>query len=41
MPNIDLSGCPVGFVPAGQPIKDTEQQTLSAELLLGGQGLLP
>jgi hypothetical protein len=41
MTNIEFYGCPVGFAPAGQPITDSEQQTLPAELLLGGQGLLP
>jgi hypothetical protein len=41
MPNIEFDGCPVGFAPAGQPLTDTEQQTLSAEPPLGSQGLLP
>jgi hypothetical protein len=37
----EFKGCPVGLLPAGQPLTDTEQQTLSAEPLLGSQGLLP
>jgi len=41
MPNTDFDGCPVGFAPAGQPITASEQQTLPAERLLGGQSLLP
>ncbi len=41
MPNTDFNGCPVGFMPAGQPITASEQQTLSAEPWLGSQGLLP
>jgi hypothetical protein len=41
MPNTECIGCPVGFILAGQPLTDPEQQTLSAELPLGGQGLLP
>jgi hypothetical protein len=41
MPNTDFNGCSVGFAPAGQPLTDLEQQTLSAEPSLGSQGLLP
>lgn len=37
----ELKGCPVGLPPAGQPLTDAEQQTLSAEPPLDSQGLLP
>jgi len=36
----ELKGCPVGLPPAGLPLTNTEQQTLSAEPPLGSQGLL-
>ena len=41
MSNTEFNGCPVGFMPAGQPLTVAEQQTLSAEPTLGSQGLLP
>jgi len=41
MPNTDFNGCPVDLAPAGQSITASEQRTLSAELSLGSQGLLP
>ncbi|MDI6696239.1 MAG: hypothetical protein QME21_14430 [Anaerolineales bacterium] len=37
----EFKGCPVGIPPAGQPLKEAEQQILSAEPLPGSQGLLP